>query len=86
MELLLILSALLSAVTGVFSGVRGEEARFAQAEAAVGAQVAASVEQQQVAPAAADRPADAAPSADVPALPGFALAAAIPLYADRLIE
>ena len=41
MELLLILSAMLSAVTGAFSGVRGPEARLHQAEASVGAQLVA---------------------------------------------
>ena len=51
MELLLILSAMLSAVTGAFSGVGGAEARVPQAEAAVGAQVAAAVVDQRVVPA-----------------------------------
>ena len=56
-----------------------------QAEAAVGAQIAAAVVEQRGARddgspgrrAAVDR---------IPALPDFALAAAIPVYADRLIE
>ena len=86
MELLLILSAMLSAVTGAFSGVGGAEVRAPQAEAAVGAQVAAAVVERQVAPARPDRPADVPATTEVAALAGFALAAAIPLYADRLIE
>ncbi len=86
MELLLILSAMLSAVTGAFSGVSGPDAGVPQAEAAVGAQAAAAVIEQQVAPAVADRPAGTVSTIELPELPGFALAAAIPLYADRLIE
>ncbi len=86
MELLLILSAMLSAVTGAFTGVRGLDARIPQAEAAVGAQAAATVVERRAAPKAADRPADAPPATEAPVLPGFALVAAIPLYADRLIE
>jgi hypothetical protein len=86
MELLLILSAMLSAVTGAFSGVRGPDAGVPQAQAAMGAQAAAAVIEQQAAPAAADRPAGIIPTTEMPKLPGFALAAAIPIYADRLIE
>jgi hypothetical protein len=86
MELLLILSAMLSAVTGAFTGARGPEARLPQAEAAVGAQVAAAVVEQRAAPARTHRPADAPPSIEVPALRDFGLAAAIPVYTDRLRE
>ena len=86
MELLLILSAMLSAVTGAFSGVGGPEARVHQAEAAVGAQVVAVAMEEVAGQAVPSRPADAPPTAEVLALPLFALAAAIPLYADRLIE
>ena len=84
MELLLILSAMLSAVTAAFSGVRGPEARVHQAEAAV--QVAAAVVKEVAGQAVPSRPEDAPPTSDVEALPLFALAAAVPLYADRLIE
>ena len=86
MELLLILSAMLSAVTGAFTGARGPEARLPQAEAAVGAQVAAAVVEQRAAPATTHRPADAPPSIEFPALRDFGLAAAIPVYTDRLRE
>jgi len=86
MELLLILSAMLSAVTGAFTGARGPEARLPQAEAAVGAQVAAAVVEQRAAPATTDRPADAPPPIEFPALRDFGLAAAIPVYTDRLRE
>jgi len=86
MELLLILSAMLSAVTGAFTGVPGLDARIPQAEAAVGAQAVAAVVERRAAPLAADRPADAPPATELPALPGFALAALNPLYAVRLIE
>ena len=86
MELLLILSAMLSAVTGAFSGVRGPEGRLDPAQAAVGAQVAVSAVEQQVPAARAARPAQAPVSTEVAPLPGFAVAPAAPLYADRLIE
>ena len=86
MELLLILSAMLSAVTGAFSGVREPEARVHQAEAAVGAQVVAVAAEEVAGQSVLSRPADAPPTVEVLALPLFALAAAIPLYADRLIE
>ena len=86
MELLLILSAMLSAVTGAFTGVRGPEGRLAPAEAAVGAQLVVAIVEEQAAPAVPTRPLDTPPSTEVPALPGFALAAAAPLYAVRLIE
>ena len=86
MELLLILSAMLSAVTGAFSGVRGPEAGLHQAEAAIGAQVAAAAVEQHAAAPQSARPADAPPSNEVLPLPGFALVAALPLDAVRLIE
>lgn len=86
MEFLLILSAMLSAVTGAFSGVRGPEAGVHQTETAVGAQLVASVVEQRVAKLAPVIPQNDATTTEVHALPGFAVAAAIPLYADRLIE
>lgn len=86
MEWLLILSAMLSAITGAFSGVREPEARLPQAEAAVGAQRVAAVAEQAAALVLPIRPAAAAFSTEVAPLPRFALAASIPLYADRLIE
>ena len=86
MELLLILSAILSVVTGAFTGVRGPEARLPQAEAAVGAPMAVSAVEQQAPRPLPVRPAMAAQSREVLPLPGFGLAAAVPLYADRLIE
>jgi hypothetical protein len=86
MELLLILSAMLSAVTGAFTGVRGPETRLDQAQAAVGAQVVVSAVEQRAAEAGPARPADAPPSTEVLPLPGFAIVPAIPLDAVRLIE
>jgi hypothetical protein len=86
MELLLILSAMLSAVTGAFSGVRGPEARLHQAEAAVGAQLVASAIEQQAPAERPARPPAGPPSTEVEPLPAFAVAPAAPLYADRLIE
>jgi hypothetical protein len=87
MEILLILSALLSAVTGAFSGAPAPEAQLHREAQAQSPQMAA--------PAAFV----AAPVADIRAAlpeirlhaaeyaaPSFRLAAAIPLYADRLIE
>ena len=86
MEFLLILSAMLSAVTGAFSGVRGPEAGVHQTETAVGAQLVASVVEQRVAKLAPAIPRNDARTTEVHALPAFAIVAAIPLYADRLIE
>jgi hypothetical protein len=86
MELLLILSAMLSAVTGAFTGAGAPEARLHQAEARVGAQIAVRAVEQQADEARPARPADAPPSTEVRPLPSFALVAAAPLYADRPIE
>jgi hypothetical protein len=86
MELLLILSAMLSAVTGAFSATRGPEERIHEAEAAVGARLLVAVAEEQAAPAGTHIPEDAAPGAEVAALSEFALADSIPIYADRLLE
>lgn len=86
MELLLILSAMLSAVTGAFSGVRGPEAGLHQAEAAVGAQLAVSAIERQAPQPRPMRPADAPLSTEVEPLPDLAVAPAAPLYVDRPIE
>ena len=86
MELLLILTAMLSAVTGAFSATRGPEEQIREAEAAVGAQLLIAVAEEQAVAAATRLPEDAAPGTEVAALPDFALADAIPIYADRLIE
>jgi hypothetical protein len=87
MEFLLVLSALLSAVTGAFTGARPHEARLhhaATAQSVAAAEPAAKV----AVPAAriaAPAPRIAAPTiAD--AEPVLAPPAAVPLYADRLIE
>ena len=86
MELLLILSAMLSAVTGAFTGVRGPEAQVHRTEAAVGAQLAASAVQQEAREASPPRPAASLPPTEVRPLPAFAIVAAAPLSTDRLIE
>jgi hypothetical protein len=86
MELLLILSAMLSAVTGVFSGVGEPEARVHQAEAAPAAQAAAAVAEEAVTAIAIVIPRNQPRSSEVLALPKFAIVAAVPLYSDRLIE
>jgi hypothetical protein len=86
MELLLILSAMLSAVTGACSGARGPEARIHEAETTVGARLLVAVAEEEAARTVASVPEDAAPSTDIRPLRAFALADSIPLYADRLIE
>ena len=86
MELLLILSAVLSVVTGAFSGVRGPEARIHQAEATVGAQVVVSTVEEQATSLVFARPEELGFTVEVLPLGLFRLAAAFPLYADRLIE
>ena len=85
MEFLLILSAMLSAVTGAISGVRAPEARLHHA-AAVQAEAPCLEQVRNV--ARREAPAVAAPPriAATFAPPAFHLATSIPLYADRLIE
>jgi hypothetical protein len=84
MEFLLILSAMLSAVTGAFAGVRAPEARLHHT-AAVQAEAPCLEQAEQVArlelPARGAVPRIAA----IFAPPGFEIAP-IALYADRLIE
>jgi hypothetical protein len=86
MELLLIFAAMLSAVTGAFTGARGPEARLAHAQAASPAGAAVAIVEVATEKIATTIPANAALSLEVPALPGFVLAVAFPRYADRLIE
>ena len=86
MEFLLILSAMLSAVTGAFAGARGPEAQIHRAEAAVAAEIALPLAEQ-----AAQRSEPAAlaaiPAAAEPlALPSFVLPAQAAPETDRLIE
>lgn len=87
MEFLLVLSALLSAVTGVFTGARPDEARLhhaAPTQSVPAAAQAATV----VVPAktlVAALP-DYSPRVMPDASPAAAPPAAVPLYADRLIE
>jgi len=85
MEFLLILSAMLSAVTGAISGVRAPEAR-AHHSAAVQAEAPCLEQVQRAARAEAPLRGELPRIAAVFATPSFALPAAIPLYADRLIE
>jgi len=86
MEFLLILSAVLSAVTGAFAGPRAPEARLHQeapAQLVAFAQPSAPI----AAPAARIETAVPSIAPILPdALPVLAPAAAVPLYADRLIE
>jgi hypothetical protein len=88
MEFLLILSAVLSAITGAFSGVRAPEARLHHASAATQAVTAVQPCATVAVPAA--RTAPVLPIfdllAEVRAVPVFALTSSVPLYADRLIE
>lgn len=86
MELLLILSAMLSAVTGAFSGTRGPDGRIPEAETSIGARLAVAVAEE-VAAEPQDRPVRELPQArEVLPLEDFALPEPFPLYADRLIE
>ena len=85
MNFLLILSAMLSAVTGAFSGVRAPEARphhiaVARAETHSPNRMVQAARAQLPVPNAAPR------AAAVFAAPAFDLKAPIPVYADRLIE
>lgn len=85
MELLLILSAMLSAVTGAFAGVRAPEARPHHA-AVVQAEAPCLQQARNVAPREAPAVAELPRVAAIFAPPAFDLAASIPLYADRPIE
>jgi len=87
MEFLLVLSALLSAVTGAFTGARPHEARLhhaATAQSVAVAEPSAKVAVPAARIAVAPAPAPARTIAD--ARPAAAPPAAVPLYADRLIE
>ena len=85
MELLLILSAMLSAVTGAFSGVRAPDARPLHA-AAIQAEAPCAQRVVRAARLPAAVPDEGRRIAAIFTAPSFALKAAIPLYADRLIE
>ena len=86
MEFLLILSAMLSAVTGAFAGTRVPEGRSPEAEATIGARLVVAIAQEEAVPSGTSLPEDAPASAEAISPPDFALADPIPLYADRLIE
>ena len=88
MEFLLILSAMLSAVTGAFTGARAPDARPHHQAAAAGV---AEVAQQAAIAAAPARQIPADPGAPgqgavLHSAPAVSPPAAFPLYADRLIE
>jgi hypothetical protein len=87
MEFLLVLSALLSAVTGAFTGARPHEARLHHAAAAQSVAVAEPSAKVAVPAARAAVAAPLLPARTIaetrPAAPP---PAAVPLYADRLIE
>ena len=87
MEFLLVLSALLSAVTGVFTGARPDEARLHHA--APTQSVAAAAQSATVA-VPATSPIAARPDFSLRSAPDARRAApplaSVPLYADRLIE
>lgn len=85
MELLLILSAMLSAVTGAFSGVRAPDARPHHA-AAVQVEAPCVEQVQRVARLQAPAASFAPRIRAIFTAPRFDLKATIPLYADRLIE
>ena len=87
MEFLLVLSALLSAVTGVFTGARPHEARQHHAATTQSVAVAEPAAKVAVPAARIAVPAPAMPAATI-AEPGPVVAppAAVPLYANRLIE
>lgn len=83
-NLLLLLSALLSALTGVGAGVRP-----AQAAVAVSRVAETSVSVSRIAPSASTRPTPALPTrADITAItgPAWRLASAAPLYLGRRRE
>ncbi|HEV7660493.1 MAG TPA: hypothetical protein VGO55_11670 [Allosphingosinicella sp.] len=87
MEFLLVLSALLSAVTGVFTGARPDEARLHHA--APTQSVAAATQSATVAVPAKSTAAalpDSSRRVAADARPAAPLPASVPLYADRLIE
>lgn len=86
MEWLLIFSAMLSALTGAFTGAREPEARLQRAEAAVAAEAAVVAVEAQARPPALAAPGLRLPDALVLPLPAFALVVAAPLEAVRLIE
>lgn len=86
MEWLLTLFAMLSAVSGAFNGVCGEETQVHRAEAASAVQVVVATAKAVVAVASPPIPVAAPVSAALPPLPRVERVASIPLYADRLIE
>jgi hypothetical protein len=85
MEFLLILSAMLSAITGAISGVRAPEARLHHA-AAIQAEAPCAEAAQQVVRLEMPGPSEGPRIAAIFAPRAFDLKAAIPLYADHLIE
>ena len=86
MEWLLTLFAILGAVTGADGGVRGEQAQIHRAEAASPVQVAAAAAEATAARETPAVPARKATPGEVHSPANPCVAAAVPLYADRLLE
>lgn len=86
MEWLLIFSAMVSALTGAFTGTREPASRLQHAEAAVAAEVAVAAVQAQAPPATTAAPAARLPATETPRIADFAIIASAPLAFVRLNE
>lgn len=86
MELILALLSLLTAATGALTGARAPDAGFHEAAQVDTIRAAAPAAARAVRSLAVSTVAPAAPRAAIAPLPAFAVAPAVPLYTDRLIE